>query len=194
MSMFFGKRTWIGVSSLVAISGLWACAMPAGEATGESSEAVKGHCSSNADCSSGKYCAFPSGADEMCGSTAGTCTAKPGICPDDIVAGGFCGCDGKGYGNACFAARAGVSVAYQGPCGAVAGDLCGGPTDIACGAGLYCELASGDACGAVGTCTARPTRCPYFCESDCESCDGSSFCNPCLAARAGATVSSSSCP
>jgi hypothetical protein len=193
-STFFGTRVWVGALSLAAMSALSACAAPAGEATAESSAALSTRCESDAECPAGDYCSLPSGADEMCGSTRGTCAARPTFCPEYVIEGGLCGCDGNDYGNDCFAARAGVSIAYAGACGATAGDLCGGPTDIACGAGLYCDLAAGDACGSVGTCTARPTRCPYICSDACHTCSGAAVCNPCLAARGGETVSSSSCP
>jgi hypothetical protein len=193
MSVFFGKRLWMGLCSLVAISASSACAVPTGEATGEAGEAQRGGCHSNTQCGAGNYCAFPSGTDEMCGSTAGTCQAIPTLCTTEVVAGGLCGCDGNTYGNPCLAAKVGVSIAYEGACGA-AGDLCGGPTDIACGSGLYCELAGGEACGSIGTCAAEPVRCTYVCPKTCVSCDGESFCNACLAAKAGKTVSSTSCP
>jgi hypothetical protein len=188
-------RMWPGVLSL-AMPALSACAAQPAQGTAEPSVAVSASasCSSNADCSGVDYCALPSGAGEMCGSTQGTCAAMPDVCPEFVLEGGFCGCDGNGYGNECFAARAGVSIAYKGRCGEAADDLCGGPTDIACGAGLYCELGDGDACGAVGTCTAQPAFCPYICLVDCRTCSGSKECNPCLAARAGETVSSASCP
>ena len=65
-----------------------------------------------AKCPSGQYCDFASG----CGASdqQGTCQAPPSICNDAVVA--VCGCDGKTYPNACYAARAGQSVQKTGDC------------------------------------------------------------------------------
>jgi hypothetical protein len=191
---FSGARVWLGLFSLMSLWPFIACTASVGEATAETSAALITSCTRDAECPSGDYCALPSGADTMCGSKPGVCETKPSICPDDVVVGGYCGCDGLDYGNPCFAARAGVSIAYQGPCGASAGDLCGGPTAITCGAGLYCALDANEACGAVGTCTDRPERCPAYCTDTCRTCSGASVCNACYAARAGGTVSAESCP
>jgi hypothetical protein len=104
-----------------------------------------------------------------------------------------CGGDGHDVGDARAADEA-VSSACPEASVATAGDVCGGPMGTACGAGLYCELAAGDACGALGTCKARPEVCPFFCLASCRTCDGARACNPCLAAQAGETVSSKTCP
>jgi hypothetical protein len=82
----------------------------AGAATGEACGGIVPiTCSSPKD-----YCKIPDG---QCGTTAdpmGTCKARPDICTEhqDPV----CGCDGNTYGNACKAARAGVSVQSKGEC------------------------------------------------------------------------------
>jgi hypothetical protein len=68
-------------------------------------------CRSNADCSTGYYCAKPAG--ECAG--AGTCQIRGDACLmywDPV-----CGCDGNTYSNAGCAAVAGMSVAYRGECG-----------------------------------------------------------------------------
>lgn len=63
-------------------------------------------------CGEGLYCATA----EHCGSgdQAGVCKTKPEVCTMQFEQ--VCGCDTKSYGNACEAARVGVSVAHTGPC------------------------------------------------------------------------------
>ena len=53
---------------------------------------------------------------EHCGKLdqKGVCTFRPEECPTDDSP--VCGCEGKTYLNACFAAISGESVAHKGPC------------------------------------------------------------------------------
>jgi len=68
-------------------------------------------CRENADCGDeAQYCAKPPG--ECDGE--GECRVRPEICTADWNP--VCGCDGETYGNACGAASAGQSVAYDGEC------------------------------------------------------------------------------
>jgi hypothetical protein len=62
-----------------------------------------------------QYCDF--GSNSQCGGfdEQGVCKSKPELCPEIVKP--VCGCDGQTYGNACKAARAGVSVAHEGECG-----------------------------------------------------------------------------
>jgi hypothetical protein len=69
-------------------------------------------CSNNYQCGSGSYCSKPDGS---CGGT-GTCVPwnPGGICFQVVLP--VCGCNGVTYSNSCYAANAGVSVAYNGEC------------------------------------------------------------------------------
>jgi predicted secreted protein len=85
-----------------------------------------------ATCGAGQYCEFT--AAQACGMAdqQGTCQTPGQFCPE--VFSPVCGCDGKDYGNSCFANVGGTSVAHSGNC-AAANVRCGNAT---CGAGLVC--------------------------------------------------------
>jgi hypothetical protein len=81
-------------------------------------------------CGAGEYCAF---GVARCGiaDDAGTCAPVPDVCPAFVDP--VCGCDGREYGNACEAARAGVSLDRYGACSAPADCRTTG-----CGTGRAC--------------------------------------------------------
>ncbi|MGB5812010.1 MAG: Kazal-type serine protease inhibitor domain-containing protein, partial [Polyangiales bacterium] len=65
-------------------------------------------CSSNGSCGGDEYCN---------GATCegpGSCAPEPVECPSEGPT--VCGCNGNEYDNACFAAQAGVRVAFDGAC------------------------------------------------------------------------------
>lgn len=66
-------------------------------------------CRNNDDCNSFQYCL----AQDGCG-TPGRCSSRPSGCDGLIEA--VCGCDGRSYTNACWAANAGTRVASSGEC------------------------------------------------------------------------------
>lgn len=65
-------------------------------------------------CAEDEFCSFAP--DAFCGAAdaTGTCVARPEVCTLQFDP--VCGCDGETYGNACEAARAGISVASDGEC------------------------------------------------------------------------------
>jgi hypothetical protein len=152
-------------------------------------------------CAADDYCWFKVG---QCGAgSGGQCTPRPAGCDASVEP--VCGCDGKTYGNACEAARAGVNVSFAGSC-ADEPQLCAecsgmapdpGFDTIACPDGVH---RAGPSCvdGGGGQCHWQWLDCPdtRMCSSsldpglppgqcfgpdDCaqgETCEGASLC-PC---------------
>jgi hypothetical protein len=140
------------------------------------------------ECGAGEYCAYPPSA--ICGAAdaPGVCTEKPDACDDQYEP--VCGCDDKTYGNACYAARAGVSVASEGECDGPAGGACGSSGLPECGAGQYCAYPPSALCGAAdapGVCTDKPEVCADIYAPVC-GCDDKTYGNACEAAGAGVSV------
>ena len=116
-----------------------------------------------------------------CGDAQGGCLTRPTTCPQQYDP--VCGCDGATYSNACEAAKAGKSVAYEGPC------TCGGPEDTTCSPGFACVYPAGtcSVSGRRGVCSAAPVACPTFKEPVC-ACNARTYDNACLAEAAGQSI------
>ena len=157
---------------------LAACGGP--DSTGDTEDAIsKKKCHSNSDCKATQFCDTEGKAS--CSST-GVCTSR-GInlfCSDLYQP--ICGCDGNTYGNSCLAHKAGTSVASTGACEVTCN------TNADCGSLQYCSKKEGQ-CGAQGVCTSRGINlfCSNLCQPIC-GCDGNTYCNTCLAAKAGASL------
>jgi hypothetical protein len=67
---------------------------------------------SGGTCFENEFCKAAAGACTT--GSAGTCTAKPPVCP--VTKNEVCGCDGVTYDNPCFADAAGVTVNHTGAC------------------------------------------------------------------------------
>lgn len=135
---------------------------------------------SDAKCGTGAFCELAVGTCGQVGVT-GTCKKPPKDCP--TFSSPVCGCDGNTYDNACKAEQAQVSIGSNGEC------ICGGSSAIKCSGDRICLLSTGACLGVnpTGTCKAPPNDCPMVASPVC-GCDGETYKNACLAAKAGVNV------
>lgn len=139
-------------------------------------------CTSAADCGDTEYCNVPVGAC-LTAKSVGFCKPRPTAC--SAVLAQVCGCDGKTYDNVCEATKLGVAQAAAGACGTG----CGGPTNVKCGDGEFCEIALGT-CGQAaptGTCKAVPEDCGAISAPVC-GCDKKTYPNGCAASQAQVSI------
>lgn len=108
-----------------------------------------------AACPADMYCSYEPAAHCGIGDAPGICKPRPEICTADYSP--VCGCNGRTYSNACAAARAGVSVKYDGQCEGQ-GRMCGSIAGIPCPNGMICVDIPNDGCenGAECTGTCQP--------------------------------------
>jgi cysteine-rich repeat protein len=133
-------------------------------------------CAANLECGAREFCSKPPGACDA----AGVCEARPAACPE--IFDPVCGCDGRTYGNACFAASAGVNVQRRGACGATCGNGILDPGED-CDDGNQVD---GDGCDAdcsyqfCGGIAGVPCPAPYLCfddpRDDCDPRTGGADC------------------
>src|SRR6185295_7976141 len=74
---------------------------------------------------------------------------------------------------------------------AVGSGVCGGIAGLVCEANEWCDYPPSSICGVAditGSCRARPSFCTEDCPGVC-GCDGSFYCNECMAQSAGVDIS-----
>lgn len=132
-------------------------------------------CTSTKDCPNSQFCMV-------------SACFKPGMCVSSVPAcngaiSPVCGCDGVTYPSDCALVQAGVGKSADGACKPSGCTVGGSPT---CDSGYYCD----GTCGSSGQCTEQPTVCGKDLAPVC-GCDGQTYSNPCLAAKAGVAAASS---
>jgi hypothetical protein len=144
-------------------------------------------CAGTPDCPSGSYCDKPS-----CGADTGTCQLFPPECDGDQSP-AVCGCNEVTYFNDCLRRAGGIAASTPGGCPLGRTAPCGGASNAACPAGLYCAELLGmgaNPCttGAQGTCWVLPATCPSPTPGPDQwtSCQGGGACvDTCTAIRTG---------
>lgn len=136
-------------------------------------------------CATGEFCGYEPPADCGRADAPAVCKLRSAFCQMEYAP--VCGCDGKTYGNSCWASFNGVGYEKEGSCGAE--PPCGGLSGRKCPDGEYCAMQVGLCLGpdASGICVVKP-ECLRGTSAPVCGCDRRTYVDACAAGASGVSI------